>query len=250
MDTRFWGPDGWRLLHSIAANYPQRPSKKTKQLYYDFFKTLQLILPCIYCRDSFYQYITELPVENYLENRDTLSHWVYQMHNKVNDKLYNQGLYVEYNRSFPKVYRKYLDFVKNFNEHPCDLPFTVTGATPGWDFMYSVLFNFPTQASFAKKDPKRYQAYLDFFYLLAEITPFKYFKETLKEHLDKYPIEANLTREQLKRWGYTLEREYCKRMQLVCPKYRERCRSVEFFRAGCNGKTDLRPTCHIKNTTW
>ena len=50
MDTRFWGPDGWLLLHSIAQNYPSNPTKEDKYTYKHFFNSLKHVLPCIYCR--------------------------------------------------------------------------------------------------------------------------------------------------------------------------------------------------------
>ena len=52
MDTRFWGPDGWKLLHSITENYPTVPDKKNKDLYRKFFLSLPYVLPCVYCRKS------------------------------------------------------------------------------------------------------------------------------------------------------------------------------------------------------
>ena len=37
MDTRFWGPDGWKLLHSIVEGYPSRPTPENKATYKNFF---------------------------------------------------------------------------------------------------------------------------------------------------------------------------------------------------------------------
>lgn len=240
MDTRFWGPDGWQLLHSVAVTYPERPSDRTKQVYKEFFETLRLMLPCIYCRNSFFQFVDELPIDPYLKDRKTLNYWVYLMHNKVNDKLFNQGLHVEYGDDFIAMHRRYLDLVQSINKEPCK------DTIPGWDFIYSILFNYPKKRSFSNEESDRYKAYVDFFYLLAEVMPFKTFKAALKDHLKKYPIENNLSLPQLKRWGYVLEQNYCNRVKLNCPNFKDRCHSIEIFRAGCNGKNDPKPTCHIK----
>jgi len=239
MDTRYWGPDGWRLLHSIAVTYPERPTKQDKRLYSDFFRSLKLILPCIYCRNSFSQYIEEIPIHPYLKDRKSLSYWVYLMHNKVNDKLAKQDLHVEYNDDFIGIHNKYLRLAKNFNEFQCQDP------VPGWDFIYSVLFNYPKKSSFQSKEPDRYQAYTDFFYLLAKVLPFPYLRDSLQEHITKYPVENYLSLGRLKQWGHALERTYCKKVKLLCPNYQDRCYSIELFRAGCNGKNDPKPTCHI-----
>ena len=40
------------------------PTTKDKETYAAFFNTIRHVLPCIYCRNSFHEYITELP-ENY-----------------------------------------------------------------------------------------------------------------------------------------------------------------------------------------
>ena len=56
MDTRFWGPSGWQLLHSITNKYPNNPDKLEKDAYEIFFKSLPFILPCIYCRNSLTEY--------------------------------------------------------------------------------------------------------------------------------------------------------------------------------------------------
>jgi len=242
MDTRFWGPDGWRLIHSIAASYPTRPSKQTRELYRKFFETLALILPCIYCRNSFHGFLKELPIKEYLGSRPDLSYWVYQIHNKVNEKLASQDLPVLFNKDFEGIYQFYIKFAKSFNkdsgnEHREAL-------APGWDFLYCTLFNYPTNRDFLVKDQDRYQGYIEFVYLFSLVLPFPIFRETLQEQLKDHPIEQYLSRGQLKRWVHQLEKRYCRKTGLRCPCYRERCDSIEMYRAGCNGKNDPKPTCH------
>ena len=36
MDTKFWGPDGWRFFHSVVHLYPDNPTKITKEIYKSF----------------------------------------------------------------------------------------------------------------------------------------------------------------------------------------------------------------------
>ena len=38
MDTKFWGPDGWKLLHSICEKYPENPKLRDKEIYSEFFR--------------------------------------------------------------------------------------------------------------------------------------------------------------------------------------------------------------------
>lgn len=237
MDTRFWGPDGWKLFHCIAVTYPVKPTKKDRLLYKQFFVSIEHILPCIYCRQSFHQYAEELPINDYLDSRTSLSYWLYLMHNKVNKKLFGQGLYVDLNDDFKAIHQKYIDLVKEINSNHCYHPL------PGWDLLYCILFNYPLQ----KKpiEPIRFKYYIIFFQTLAQLTPFQTFRSLLSDYLKSYPISDYMNRSSLKLWGYHLEQEYCQSATLRCPKFRDRCYSIELFRAGCNGKNDPKPTCHI-----
>lgn len=93
MDTRVWGPSAWKLLHSVAQQYPEKnPSKLVQQKYKRFFMGLKKGLPCVHCRISFAVYADELPIEPALaQGRKALSCWVFKIHNKVNTKLRKQG---------------------------------------------------------------------------------------------------------------------------------------------------------------
>jgi len=96
MNTLFWGPGGWQFLHTITFNYPEvidendpehvERRKYTKQL----FENLQYTLPCKYCRESFKQFLKELPIDGHLDSRQKITYWLYEIHNKVNAKLRKQ----------------------------------------------------------------------------------------------------------------------------------------------------------------
>ena len=51
---------------------------------------LQTILPCVYCRNSFKDFIKKIPIEPYLIGRIELMYWLYLMKDLVNNKLINQ----------------------------------------------------------------------------------------------------------------------------------------------------------------
>lgn len=108
MNVKCWGPTAWFTLHKISANYPINPTPNDIKLYYKFFSLLRYILPCKHCRKSYSTYYKELDITNYLDSRDNLMYWLYQIHNKVNEKLRNQG-YLDYkNPSFDSVKQRYL----------------------------------------------------------------------------------------------------------------------------------------------
>jgi hypothetical protein len=93
MMTKVWGPPGWLFLHCVTFGYPYVIDEfdythfQKRNDYKQFFTYLGKILPCRYCRESYNQYIKELPIDNFLGSRKDLCLWLYLIHNKVNDKL-------------------------------------------------------------------------------------------------------------------------------------------------------------------
>ena len=114
---RCWGATAWHFLHSVAIGYPEMVGNSPeelliKQRYKQFFESLEFILPCEWCKIHFKQNIQTLPIDNYLDSRYNLSHWLYQFHNLVNDATNVQ----ESDRpSFESVYEQY-----DSMRAPCD----------------------------------------------------------------------------------------------------------------------------------
>ena len=93
MTTKVWGSPLWFGLHCITFGYPYainptNPAHKTKEHDYKmFFYYLGRVLPCKYCRESYMDFMKDMPIDNKLKTRKQLTKWLYDMHNKVNDKL-------------------------------------------------------------------------------------------------------------------------------------------------------------------
>jgi len=93
MMTNVWGPPGWVFLHSITIGYPIKIDEKNKNHILrrkntkTFFTSLGHVLPCKYCRKSYLKYISEYPIDKFLNTRKKLAKWFYDIHNKVNQKL-------------------------------------------------------------------------------------------------------------------------------------------------------------------
>lgn len=108
MMTKIWGPPGWVFLHCVVMGYPSKIDKKDKNHIKrmketkKFFESMAYILPCRYCRESYQQYIKELPIKKHLKTRKKLAKWLYDIHNKVNKKLD-----VKENPSFKSIYDRY-----------------------------------------------------------------------------------------------------------------------------------------------
>ena len=111
MDTKKWGPSGWKLLHLISYQYPVNPTSIDKKNIKEFFELLKYLLPCKYCRISIIKFYNEIPIEQYYHNKKKMIEFVYLIHNKVNDKLRDQGLLKNYHNPQLKDVNKYYNTI-------------------------------------------------------------------------------------------------------------------------------------------
>lgn len=130
MDTRFWGPSGWKLLHAVTFSMNSRPTTQQQKRYQLLFESLKYVLPCRFCRESYKQFVNIRPIDT--STRERLSRWLYDIHNLVNDKLRNQGYIHEPNPSWKEV--------KEYYGRCQGKPITC-----GWDFLFSIAMNYPVE---------------------------------------------------------------------------------------------------------
>ena len=131
MDTRFWGPSGWCLLHLVAAN----PNHKSLKAVKEWFELLEYVLPCKYCRASFHDYLNLQPLTlATVTDREAFSRWLFDIHNRVNGKLRDQELLTTADPSWPSVRDKYYTMQAGLCESQ---PFV------GWDFITSIAYATP-----------------------------------------------------------------------------------------------------------
>jgi hypothetical protein len=106
MLTSVWGPSMWHTLHTISFNYPVDPTKNDKQIYRNYILNLKYVLPCGKCRANLKNNFKKLPLKmKHMENRETLSKYVYELHELINTMLgKNSGL------SYDDVRERYEDF--------------------------------------------------------------------------------------------------------------------------------------------
>lgn len=86
MNTCVWGPAVWAVLHGTAPYVPA----KAAGVVHDFVHLLQRELPCKYCRASFAEFLTEAPPVTEAVQAGTYPQWLFDMHNRVNNKLLRQ----------------------------------------------------------------------------------------------------------------------------------------------------------------
>jgi len=121
MDTRYWGPSGWRLLHLISFSQSADPKNLIP-----FFWTIPYILPCKYCRKSFSENMEKEPIDT----AASPAKWLWAMHNKVNAKLRGQHVgHVGTDPSFKAV--------KDIYEERLDSGCSRT-TFEGWEFLFCV----------------------------------------------------------------------------------------------------------------
>jgi hypothetical protein len=130
MDVSFWGPSGWELLHLITFTIGGLKEKK------ELFNTLDQILPCKYCRQSAEQFLDEDPPDN------NIAVWLYDFHEKVNQKLHKQHLEDSKipdpvkSPSFESIVKKYQKILKDREIN-----------LPGRNFLLSIALNFDKKAT-------------------------------------------------------------------------------------------------------
>ena len=130
MDTRFWGPSGWRLLHLIVSTpLNNRKEEDIRK----FFRLVPFILPCKFCRQSLSLYYEKRPIPEH-----GLEKWLYEIHNDVNNKLRSQNLLKELNPSYKEIHDRY----KVWTSMPC-----ASTRVLGWDFLFSVANTTPSKSS-------------------------------------------------------------------------------------------------------
>ena len=214
MDTRFWGPSGWQLIHLIAfiSPHPQ-----------EFLLMVKDILPCRFCRESTVQYTKELPMK-----KDT-GKWAYELHNKVNHKLRSQckddPAVVDPGEdpSFEEVKKRYMS-MKPDN-------------VPGRDFLFSIAVNYPESP-----DEKDMATQRTFIHKLAEVYPFENMRSKFQEYLENNEVTLTSQKTYMK-WMYGLLNELSSVINVEIPSYKGYVARAMYFKSGCQKKTYRGKTC-------
>ncbi len=250
MDTRFWGPSGWKLIHLAAAAYS--PAKKVYMR--RWLASLPYVLPCKFCRASLTGYYDELPFEHALNSSTDLLRWSYKIHGKVNEKLRGQGQTIACDPSFKEVANYYMSWLK---EDPTCQNF------PVWEFLLSAAYQHPraTHGSTPMPDapeklpPKcslkdkcrwnyitaeeRMPAYRTFWRVLPHILPTKALQVRWAAALKANPLgEALESKGSLVRWVWRMQ----KATDNKCDQFPAVCRKLAAHSSDCH-KSKRARTC-------
>jgi hypothetical protein len=142
MDTKYWGPSGWRLLHLITFTY--EPETQSAKAVANLFRSLPFVLPCKFCRASLHQYMEDENLEPALKSKEALTKWLFKIHNLVNGKLRGQRLLREKDPPFESVKRVYEERIRV----GC-----IRTEFEGWEFLFSIAENHPHCMAAKKSTP-------------------------------------------------------------------------------------------------
>eukprot|EP01138_Halocafeteria_seosinensis_P011369 gb/GECG01011612.1/.p1 GENE.gb/GECG01011612.1/~~gb/GECG01011612.1/.p1 ORF type:complete len:259 (+),score=42.27 gb/GECG01011612.1/:1-777(+) len=85
LDRAELGNRTWSLLHSMAAYYPEEPTKTDQDSMKAFLQALGKFYPCKFCAAHFANELEEDPPD--VSSRASLSLWLCEKHNVVNEML-------------------------------------------------------------------------------------------------------------------------------------------------------------------
>jgi hypothetical protein len=115
MSPAVWGPIFWTTMHIVSLGYSATPTEEERSAAIAFYNSLSSTIPCPICKTHYRAFLAQSPVESAVSNRHDLIHWVFELHNNVNEQLgkpritfdayiaYMQALAASPRTTFPSV---------------------------------------------------------------------------------------------------------------------------------------------------
>jgi len=167
----------WEILHSIAADYPLKPTSRDKEEVVLFLKSLSKLYPCNLCGAHFRQMLKKHPIQN--KSRKSFSKYLCKLHNEVNLRLKKELFNCD---SIVRFYR-------NKNNDGIKLPRAYLGRI-SWSLLHSIAAAYPKEN--AKEKHKKYLK--KFLYSFAYLYPYSSHGSFLYELIKNKKIQSS-TRE-------------------------------------------------------
>lgn len=184
------------------------------------------ILPCKFCRESTKQFTHELPMTS------NPGKWLYDLHNKVNNKLRTQC------KDDPAVINPGPD--PSFEDVKKIYMSMKPTSIPGRDFLFSVAINYPDSPEETDMATQR-----TFMHKLSDVYPFE--SSTFKKYLSEHEVALS-SRKAYTKWMYGLLSELAQVMKADLPSYKGYVSRVMYFKSGCQKKTYRGKTCRRTKT--
>ena len=256
MDTRFWGPSGWRLLHLVAHAAPSLPAEAV----HEFFSLLPYVLPCKFCRASLTDYYAADPIPT---KASEYAPWLFRIHNRVNGKLRDQKLLATPDPKWPEIEKRYSEWLAA----PC-----VKRRMVGWDFLFSVAYTTPCPSVqtapmagapplHALKSPalrnrwsvigreERLPYMARWWRALPRVLPFKEWREAWDRVVPAAP-SLQRGRKAITAWLYAAEKAMCAALKEDLPhdSFTGLCAELSTYSSGCGKRSKRAKTCRAKKT--
>jgi hypothetical protein len=201
-------------------------------------------------------------LEHALESRETLTKWLWRIHNEVNSKLRNQNLLKEDDPPFEKVEK----FYKNILKNGCSKT-----EFPGWDFLFSIADLHPmskiakgslpmpgappcdTIATLKEKNKwnclkpeERLPLYKAFWMSIGAVLPFKEWRESWLHHSRINQSDLH-SRSAIMKWLWQIRCSMENDLELLnkC-EYSSLCKTLQVHRSNCSKSRRAR-TCRKRN---
>lgn len=215
MDTRYWGPSGWQLFHLVAFR-SEKPA--------EVLNMMKDVLPCKFCRASTTAFVNESPV------RGDPAKWLYNLHNKVNNKLRSQCkddlnvINPGEDPSFESVKEYYMKL------KPTEIP--------GRDFLFAIAINYPDKPEEVDAETQR-----SFIEALSTQYPFHAFDSYLKQH----PVMLENSKS-YRKWMYGLLTYLAPKFHTTLPSFKGYVMRGMYYKSGCTRKSYRGKTCRKTST--
>jgi hypothetical protein len=180
MDTRFWGPSGWKFLHLLLELSPEKLTSKESKIFEEFLLCWRNLLPCKYCRISYTKYITSYPIQEHSSSRNELTKWLWVIHNKVNNKLRKQG-YCNYSNPELSLVRELYKNLATNTTNPIKILMEL-----GHDFLGSIIINY---SAYVHNNPNDIDKINSYYYQMAYLLP--KIMEIVVNDDDRFKIESS-----------------------------------------------------------
>ena len=216
MDTRFWGPSGWQLFHLVTFKSPPSVARHV-------LDDMPSVLPCKFCRASTTEFVSAHPPT---KPYDT---WLYEIHNKVNDKLRRQCaddeavICPDSDPTFEEVKAKYAEMKPT--------------AVPGRDFLMAVAYNYPSDP-----EPRQMSTQREFLHHLADAYPFEEFRAVFQSYIKSNEPDLRSQKSYTK-WMYGLLKQLSDVATTPIKSYRGYMAHLAYYKSGCTRKTYKGKTC-------
>lgn len=86
-DPRIWGWDAWKFFHRAGFAYPENPTESEKEKMRRVLANFDIMLPCPMCSLHYIDYFNRTFNDSVLESSETLSRWIYDLHESVNKRF-------------------------------------------------------------------------------------------------------------------------------------------------------------------